>query len=548
MGLSLWQASSVLLLMLTAGRIVHAGGALLMGMSGPRMVSKLRERLYAASLKQEVEKGEGGDVLGRPSVDTTTVGERVSVKPCSRSLNISNGLSAILLSSVGLGFMWYISPNLTMLMMLVVVPPISLSAVIWGRYVKELFNKTQEADIPSGPISTLRTAQAYNAHDQELDEFHGRIDRTLALARKELTASAAFFSGTGFLCLLGYGGSMVSQGQISIGDLTSLLLYTAYVGYGTQFLAGVLHHILSSTPPAQQFQQSEVMRAISADSRTFELLDRPDVPPHTGGTAVSRQRRGVLKFENVKFEHPTRKGVDILRDNHKFNLQIGVGESVAIIGGQSDGGVSSMRALLLRYYDPVEGKITFDGQDIREFSVDSWRRAIAVVPQDPALFTGTIAFNIACGNEDFKATREQIEQAAWEANCDFLGRLSLSGGQRQRLAIARALLKKPVLLVLDEVTSSRDATSQNRVNDAIDKILRNPDTSFLVFAAHRLSTIAGAQRIVVLEDGRVVESGTYRELISRKDSSFRTRMAVQLDAAAGEKTTPVNFEAGEVSL
>jgi len=191
--------------------------------------------------------------------------------------------------------------------------------------------------------------------------------------------------------------------------------------------------------------------------------------------------------------------------------------------------------------------ITFDGQDIRDFSLSSWRSIIGIVPQDPILFTGTIASNIAFGNPD--ATREQIEHAAREANCEFIwsfpkgfdteiGRMSLSGGQRQRLAIARALLKNPAILALDEATSSLDATSERRVNDAVDKILRGRQTTCL-FVAHRLSTIARAERVVVLEDGRITESGTYLELISQPDSRFRALMAAQLSATS---TAPRDVE------
>jgi len=351
----------------------------------------------------------------------------------------------------------------------------------------------------------------------------------LSLVRKEAIATGIFFGSTGWsgnvtlLGLLGYGGTLVSQGTISVGDLTSLLLYTVYVGNGLQMLTSFF---------------TSIMRGIGAGTRIFELLGRtPAIPPDTG-IDIPADRRGTLKFENIRFEYPSRKGVDILKE---FELEIGVGESVAIVG-KSGGGKSSIQALLLRYYDPVKGKITFDGQDIREFTISSWRHIIGFVPQDPVLFTGTIASNIAYGNPD--ATREQIEHAAREANCEFvwgmpqgfdtpIGRLSLSGGQRQRLAIARALLKRPAILALDEATSSLDATSERRVNDAVDKILRSRQTTCLI-VAHRLSTIARAERIVVLEDGRITESGTYHQLLNRRDSRFRALMAAQLNAAAGE--------------
>jgi len=374
-------------------------------------------------------------------------------------------------------------------------------------------------------LSALRTVQAFNAHPQEEAKFHGKINKVLELARKEANASGVFFGGTAWsgnitlLALLGYGGTLVSQGHISVGDLSTLLLYTVYVGSGLQMLTSFF---------------TSIMRGIGAGTRIFELVDRTPIIPPDVGAILAQDRRGPIKFENIAFEYPSRKGVEILKD---FNLELNVGESVAIVG-KSGSGKSSAAALLLRYYDPVKGRITFDGEDIRDFTTSSWRNIIGIVPQDPVLFTGTIASNIAYGNDD--VTREQIEAAAREANCEFvwgmphgfdteIGRLSLSGGQRQRLAIARALLKKPAILALDEATSALDATSEHRVNDAIDKILRKKQTTCLL-VAHRLSTIARAERIVVLEDGQITESGTYRQLVNNPDSRFRSLMAAQLNA------------------
>ncbi|KAF9075655.1 P-loop containing nucleoside triphosphate hydrolase protein [Rhodocollybia butyracea] len=528
-GLSTWQASGSLLIIFTAGALANAGRAYLMKMSGQRIVARLREQTYSAALHQEVEfveRGEG-DVLSRLSVDTSIVGESVTQ-------NLSDGLRAVVMSFVGLGAMFYLSPTLTTLM-LCVVPPISFGAVFYGRYLKKLSNRTQEAmgemsKHATESLSALRTVQAYNAQPQEELKFHERVTHVLSLAKKEAIASGIFFGSTGWsgnitiLALLGYGGSLVSQGQITVGDLTSLLLYTVYVGSGLQMLTSFF---------------SSIMRGIGAGTRVFELLGRKPAIPADTGVVLDANRRGPVKFENVGFEYPSRKGVEILKD---FDLEIGVGESVAIVGS-SGSGKSSIQALLLRYYDPIKGKVTFDGQDIRELKIDSWRDAIGIVPQDPVLFTGTIASNIAFGNPT--ATREQIEDAAREANCEFvwgmpkgfdteIGRLSLSGGQRQRLAIARALLKKPAILALDEATSALDANSEHRVNDAVDKILRKRQTTCL-FVAHRLSTVVRAERIVVLEGGRIVESGTYRHLANDPDSRFRALMSEQLNATNAQQ-------------
>ncbi|KAJ7578678.1 P-loop containing nucleoside triphosphate hydrolase protein [Mycena floridula] len=541
LGLSVVQASAIMLIACTAGAVANAGRSYLMKMSGQRIVARLREQTYSAALHQEVEyveKGEG-DVLSRLTVDTSIVGESITQ-------NLSDGLRAVVMSFVGLGAMFYLSPSLTGLM-LTVVPPVSLGAFFYGRYLRKLSNQTQAAvgemsKAATESLSALRTVQAFNAQPQEQAKFHDRVNDILALVKKESIATGVFFGSTGWsgnvtlLALLGYGGSLVSHGEISVGDLTSLLFYTFYVGSGLSMLT-----------------YASIMRGMGAGTRIFELLDRtPAIPPNKG-IAVPSTRTGTVKFENVQFEYPSRKGVEVLKN---FELEVGIGESVALVGA-SGSGKSSVNSLLLRYYDPVKGKVTFDGQDIREFSLDSWRNMIGVVPQDPILFTGTVASNIAFGRPD--ATREEIERAAREANCEFvwgmpkgfdteIGRLSLSGGQRQRLAIARALLKQPTILALDEATSSLDATSEHRVNDAIDKILRNRRTTCLV-VAHRLSTIARAERIVVLEGGRITETGTYRDLVQKQDSRFRALMAAQLEAAAREQvsldapSTPLTEEA-----
>jgi len=317
---------------------------------------------------------------------------------------------------------------------------------------------------------------------------------------------------------------LVSRGEISVGDLTSLLLYTAYVGSAL----GMLSSFFSS-----------LMKAVGASTRIFDLFSREPVIRTDTGIPVPK-KSGQIRFEDVSFHYPSRKNVDVLNG---FNLTLKEGGSTAIVG-KSGSGKSSVHNLLLRFYDPVRGKITLDGQDIREFNLASWRSRIGIVPQDPVLFSGTIASNIAYGTPE--VSRADIEHAARQANCEFIwdmpngfdtqiGRLSLSGGQRQRIAIARALLKKPAFLCLDEATSALDAASEHKVNDAIDKILQARHTTSLI-VAHRLSTIARAERVVVLEGGKIVEEGAYRDLASRKGSRFRALMAAQLEAATGDQT------------
>ncbi|TRM67785.1 P-loop containing nucleoside triphosphate hydrolase protein [Schizophyllum amplum] len=536
-GLSLTSASVALVALFTLGALANAGRAVIMRLAGQRIIARLRTRTYSAALRQDVDHIERheGDIVSRLAVDSSIVGDSVTQ-------NLSDGLRSIVQAGVGLGAMFYISPTLTMLM-LAVVPPVSLGAVFYGRYLKKLSHRTQEAigdmtKTSSEALAALRTVQAYNAYPREEKRFNERVSRILALARQEAIASGIFFGSTGWsgnltvLGLLGYGGTLVSAGTITVGDLTSLLLYTVYVGSGLQMLTTFF---------------SSIMRGVGAAQRVFDLLERPPVIPPEVATLPAA---ATVRFEGVRFEYPARPGVDVLRN---FDLEIKAGESVAIVGS-SGGGKSSVHALLLRFFDPVEGRVMYGDVDVRRLPVSAWRSRIGVVPQDPVLFTGTVAENVAFGWED--APREAIEAAARAANCEFvwgmpqgfdtpISRLSLSGGQRQRLAIARALLRRPAILALDEATSSLDAGSEERVNDAIDRVLRDRQTTCLI-VAHRLSTIARAERIVVLEGGRITESGTYRELARNPDSRFRALMAAQLDAADGGRSRSVDEPAQAV--
>ncbi|QRV97861.1 ABC transporter transmembrane region [Ceratobasidium sp. AG-Ba] len=521
-------AAAAILAAFTIGAAANAGRVILMRSAAARIIARLRKATYASALRQDIEYLERtagpGDVVSRLNADAYIVGD-------SLTGNLSDGVRAVVTASIGLSLMFYISPTLTALM-LAIVPPVSLGAFAYGRYLKRLSNRTQEglgemSKVANEALSAARTVQAFTAAPREQDRFAAKVDLVQSLAIKEARASAAFFGTTGWagnvivLGLLGYGGSLVSRGQISVGDLTSLLMYTAYVGGSLSMLSSFF---------------SSLMKGLGASERVFSLWQREPMVRSLGSrTFVVQKDHGDIRFDNISFAYPSRPGAEILRG---FSMAIrGKGDSVAIVG-KSGSGKSSIQSLLFRFYDPDSGCITVNGHDIQQFSVDSWRSAIGIVPQDPVLFTGTISENIAYGCPT--ATQSEIEEAARLANCDFIwempekfqtkiGRDSLSGGQRQRVAIARALLKKPALLCLDEATSALDALSELRVNEAIERILQSHETSTLI-VAHRLSTISRAGRIVVLEDGRVTEEGTYQTLVGNPESRFRQLMASQLDA------------------
>ena len=358
-------------------------------------------------------------------------------------------------------------------------------------------------------------------------QFDSRVGHIVDLQTKEAYAGGIFHSGMGFvgncaiITLLTYGGHLVSIGQLTVGDLTSLLMYTAYLGGGLMLMTSFF---------------TSVMKGVGAGARVFDLLDRvPSIRLGVGRTldrsAVSH-RGAHIQYRDVQFAYPTRPDQRVLDG---VNIDIPPGSAVALVGG-SGAGKSSVHALLLRYYEPQSGKILFNGQDISQFTPESLREVMGVVAQEPTLFPGTIAENIAYGTPG--ATREQVEHAAEAANCtDFIrtlpagfdthiGPRELSGGQRQRIAIARALVREPSVLMLDEATSALDSASELLVNQAVSRIIQDGNVTVWI-VAHRLSTIRTANKILLLDAGRIVEAGTFEQL-DRPGSRFRKLMSSQL--------------------
>ena len=320
------------------------------------------------------------------------------------------------------------------------------------------------------------------------------------------------------LALLYVGGGMVQSGAISIGELTSFLMYTAYAGSSLFGLSGFW---------------SELMKGVGAASRLFELQDRkPTISPTVGSPVKSA--RGPIRFENVSFSYPTRPAVNIFKD---LDFEIPQGSNIAVVG-PSGGGKSTIASLLLRFYSPTQGTIKIDGVDISTMNVKQLRRKIGIVSQEPVLFSGTIAENIAYAKPS--ASRKEIIEAARKANCRFIEDFPdgldtsvgprgamLSGGQKQRIAIARALVKNPDILILDEATSALDAESETLVNAALAALLKGNNTTISI--AHRLSTIKRSDSVVVLSpDGRVAQQGPYSVLSQDLNGAFAKLMEWQM--------------------
>lgn len=293
----------------------------------------------------------------------------------------------------------------------------------------------------------------------------------------------------------------------------------------------------SSSASALNTFYAGLQKGVGASGRIISLLNVDSPIKLSQGTSVPRDGPGNIELRNVTFAYPARPDAKVL---DSLNLRINQGERIALVGG-SGSGKSSVQLLLTRFYDPNSGKVLFDGHDIRDFKPEAWRSLIGVVPQDPIVFGISMHDNIAYGHPN--ATRQDIQRAAKIAHCDFIDRMpegydtiiaknSLSGGQRQRVAIARALIGNPAVLLLDEATSALDAESESAVNAALDNLFDNSHMT-VILIAHRLSSIAQADRVVLLDGGKVVEDGSYYDLISRPHGKFRKMVESQM-AKVGE--------------
>lgn len=510
---------------LITGAALNFGRIIILRIVGERIVARLRSQLYRKTFVQNAEFFDAnrvGDLISRLGSDTIIVGKSITQ-------NLSDGLRAMVSGAAGFAMMGFVSLKLTGILALI-APPVALVAFFSGRALRNLSRKIQKnlgtlTKIAEERLGNVRTSQAFAGEISEASRYNRQIKRIFALGKTEAVIAATFYGSTGLMgnltiiAILYIGGNMVKNGVITIGELSSFLMYTVYAGSSMVGLSGFY---------------GEMMKGVGAASRLFELQDRKPTISPTKGLPV-KSARGPIEFKNVIFSYPTRPAVSIFED---LNFKIEQGTNVAIVA-PSGAGKSTVASLLLRFYNPTSGTITIDGRDITTMNAKQLRRKIGFVGQEPVLFSGTIAENIAYGVPD--ATRAEIVAAARKANCQFISDFpdglethagargtQLSGGQKQRIAIARALIKKPDILILDEATSALDAESETLVNQALHKLLRENNTTISI--AHRLSTIKRSDRIICINaDGKVAEEGTYEELTSNPDGAFNKLMEWQLN-------------------
>lgn len=507
------------------GSVANFGRVVLLRIIGERLVARLRVTLFKKTVAQDAEFFDAnrvGDLISRLTSDSNIVAK-------SLTQNVSDGLRSGLSAVFGLAMMGYVSLKLTS-MIILVVPPVFLGSYFYGKRVRQLSRDLQQAvgaltKVSEERLSSVRTAQSFAGEIQEVHRYSTKIRDVFTIGKREAVAAAAFFASTGLagnltvLGLLGIGSQMVMSGEMSLGALTSFTMYTGYAGSAAFGLSSFY---------------SELMKGAGAASRLFEMMDRePSIKP-TIGKKLDHARDAII-FDKVRFSYPTRPAVNIFED---LSFTIPAGSNVCIVG-PSGGGKSTISSLILRFYDPTAGSISIGKEDIRGLNLKALRRHIGVVSQEPVLFSGTIAENIAYGKPE--ASQFEIYEAARRANCDFISDFpdgldtyvgargaQLSGGQKQRIAIARALIKKPSILILDEATSALDSESEQLVNEALARLMSENSTTISI--AHRLSTIKRSDSLVVLgSDGRVAEQGSYRELISKPDSALSKLLQAQAE-------------------
>ena len=476
-----------------------------------RILADIRTQIYTHLIGLPLtffDNRRTGELVSRVTSDVTVI-------QTATTTSLTELLRQSMILVGGITIIAVTNPRLTAVV-LAIVPLVVLLTVFYGRYVRRMSTKVQDklADANSvleETLSAIRIVQSFARESFEQNRYRTKIMEALQTAMRRAVATGGFIAFIIFVvysaiaAILWYGSRMVISGELTAGELTAFVLYTFVVA----FTIGGMAELYA------QFQQ-----AIGATRRVFEILDtKPEIKDNPNAAPLARAQ-GRVQLVDVRFTYSGERTLEILKG---VTIDARAGEIIALVG-PSGAGKSTLVSLIPRFYEVSSGAVLIDSKDLRDLKLKDLRETIGMVPQETVLFGGTIRENIAYGK--LEASDEEIEAAAQAANAhDFIKEfpdaydtivgergVKLSGGQRQRVAIARALLKNPAILILDEATSSLDSESERLVQEALEKLMQGR-TTFVI--AHRLSTVRRADRIIVLNEGRIVEEGTHEELLTK---------------------------------
>ena len=485
----------------------------------------VRQTLYAKIITLPIfhfEKRRVGELMSRITSDITQLQDVLSI-------TLAEFFRQIFTLVGGVALITYLSWKLT-LFMLATFPLLVISAIVFGKFIRKISKKAQDElantnIIVEETFQSIQAVKAFTNEKYEVNRYTNSLNKVVNEALKAATLRGGFVSFIifalfgGIVGVVWYGAQLVAQGDLILADLLTFIFYTAFIGGSVGGLGDIY---------------AQLQKTIGASDRILEILGDPsEVDIHEKETNA-QITFGTSDLQDIHFSYPSRPSVEILKG---ISFTIEPGQKIAIVG-TSGTGKSTLAQLMMRFYEPSQGKIKMGDYAIQDLSVGDWRKMVALVPQEVLLFGGSIRENIAYGKPG--ASEQEIQQAAEQAYAkEFIESfpekydtlvgergVKLSGGQRQRIAIARAILKDPKFLILDEATSALDSESEKWVQSALEELMKNR-TSLII--AHRLSTIRSADKIIVMESGKIVEMGSHENLMAKKQGVYQKMVKLQTE-------------------